>query len=292
MAILILYSQNPNDGDTTFNQTRFYEADDAVGTNATLIGTSDLDLSALNPFDPGFTVYVHRTGSTAKFYASAWYNSLIPSETDKSAWIQGGLDRWDTRFENEMADTSQDVWTQQEIQYFKDSAIDALYPEIFFETVDTSLTIVNNSTTQTAVYTMPFGIFHVSEVAVGDPNDPENFQYKIVRADNWRFEKNQLHFLSMAGIPDGYPIRMVAHRKFLEVGELPERIDNMAMLHMRMDAYIQLADDFPRFKRWGQLQKGTKVSFENLRVHAREFERKFDTEKRRMQNLFMSERDS
>jgi hypothetical protein len=43
-----------------------------------------------------------------------------------------------------------------------------------------------------------------------------------------------------------------------------------------MQAYLDLADDFPRFKEWAQLQEGSKVSFENLRVHAREFERKFE----------------
>lgn len=289
MAVIKLYSENPTDGTTTFNKTRFYEADDAIGTNATLIATVDMDTSALSPISPGFTTYTHPTGSTTKFYASSWYNSGNSVETTKSSYVQGGVDRWDTRFMDELNDTAGAVWSATDRGYFKDSALEALFPEFFFETIDTSLTVVNNNTTQTKVYTLPFGVFHVSEVGIGNPDNEATYPFTVVKATNWQFEKNKLRFLSLSGLTDAYPIRLVCQKKYTAVGEVPMRVDQVAMLHMRMDAYLNLADDFPRFLQWGKLQEGTKVSFENLRVHAREYERKFEKEKGRLAELFRVE---
>lgn len=288
MSYIKLYSENPKDGTTTFNQVRFFEANDSVGTGSALIATVALNLSALNPTSPGFTSYVHSTGSTTKYYASTWYNSITATETDKSAWVLGGTDRWDSRFMSELDDAAGAVWDATTRSYFKDSTLEAFYPDFTFETVDTSILVVNNNTAQTKSYSVPFGIFHISEVGVGDPNDLTK-SFVIVNPDNWQFEKNLLRFNSLSGMTDTYPLRLVCAKKYLTVGEVPEKLDQVAMLHMKMDAYLNLADDYPRFLTWAKLQAGTKVSFENLRVHAREFERKFEKEKKRLADTMSSE---
>ncbi len=289
MSVIRLFSENPTDGVSSFNQTRFYEADDSIGTNSTLIATVNMDLAALSPLSPGFTAVNYPSGSNTKYYASSWFNSTSSAETAKSQWVQGGIDRWDTRFLNELADTTNAVWSPTDLSYFKDSAVEALYPEFFLETIDTSLSVVNNQTTQTREYTLPFGVFHISEVGIGNPNNQATYPFTVVKAANWQFEKNKLRFLSLAGLSDGFPIRLVCHKKYTSVGEIPQRLDQVALLHMRMDAYLNLADDYPRFLQWGKLQEGSKVSFENLRVHAREYERKFDKEKARLADLFRVE---
>jgi len=289
MSVIKLYSENPKDGTDTFNVVHFYEADDNVGTGSNLIVTVDIDLSTINPTSPGFTSKVYPTGSTSKYYASTWYSSITLSETQKSDWVLGGTDRWDSRFMNELKDTAGAVWDSTTRAYFKDSALESLYPQFTLETVDTSLTVVNNSTTQTKTYTVPFGIFHISEVGIGDPDDETNYPFAVVNPDNWQFEKNLLRFNSLSGMNDGYPLRLVCAKKYTEVGEVPQKLDQVVLLHMKMDAYLNLADDYPRFLTWAKLQAGTKVSFENLRVHAREFERKFEKEKDRLADMFSSE---
>jgi len=278
MSVITLYSKNPNDGTTNFDQVKFYEATDSSGTGATLLTTKDIDTTRTTIIDAGYTSHTYTGGDTDNYYASTFYNSTSTTETDYSDWVQGGQDRWDTKFMTEMDDSSSEVWSASLRDEFKQDALNALYPDFFREVIDTSLTIQNETNDQTYVYTVPFGIFGIQEVGVGDvdtTSSTSSRDFAKVKNDYWTFEKNKLHFHSLSGLSHGETIRLIGSQKFLTVGEVPEYLDALALLHMKMDAYAKLADDFPRFKTWARLQKGTRVSFENLRVHAREFERKF-----------------
>lgn len=276
MSVIKISMPNPNDGTTTFNQVKFYEADDADGTNASNINTSAIDTTYRQQIDPGFTTYTYTTGSTSKYYAASYYNSSSAVESDKTDYVLGGKDRWDSMFENEMDDTANAVWAQADIARFKKWALEALYPSLFRQVIDTSLTLDNDSA-PSYTYDLPFGIFNVSEVAVGDI-DNSTSTFKVIRPDKWSIENGKLHFYSIPASESSATIRLIASKKYLEVGEVPERYDRIAMHHMKMSAYMNMSEDFPRFKTWAQLQEGTKVSFENLRVQAREFERKFRVE--------------
>jgi len=187
-------------------------------------------------------------------------------------------------FENDLGDTSNAVWTQADILRYKQWALEALYPDLYRQVIDTTLTLDNDST-PAYTYTVPFGIFHVSEVGVGD-TDNSTSTFQIIHPDQWTFENSTLHFRTLPSSESSATIRLIANKKYLEVGEVPERFDRFVIYHLRMSAYLRLADDFPRFKTWAQLQEGTKVSFENLRVHAREFERKFVEEKPKLETCF------
>lgn len=264
---------NPNDGTTSFDKIRFFEATDSSGTGATLIATENIDTSNRQQIDPGTTSTRYTSGDITKYYAAKYYNSTSGALTSYTTWVLGGKDRWDTMFENELDDTANAVWSQATVARFKTWVLEALYPDLYRQVIDTSLT-VDNDATPTYTYTVPFGIFHVSEVGVGDIQNSTS-TFTIVAADNWTLENSTLHFKSLTGFTDTATIRLIANKKYLEVGEVPERFDRFVMYHLKMSAYLYLADDFPRFKKWSQLQAGTKVTFENLRVHAREFERKF-----------------
>lgn len=292
MSIVKLYSSNPTDGTTTFDQIRFYQANDSSGTGAAVVHTSDIDTTTVTPLNPGFTSYIYSSGDTTKYYASTFYNSTSTIETDKSDWVLGGQDRWDTMFMNELQDTTSAVWSATDREYFKKKALEALYPEFFRNVIDTSLTVVNDpsSNTATYIYTVPFGIFSLSEVGYGNLNTTSSTvtrDFKVLKRDYWKFEKNNLHLQSLSGMDNGDTIRLIAQKKYLEVGEVPEYLDPLAMEHMRMSAYIKLADDYPRFLTWAKLQQGTKVSFENVRVHAREFERRFTDMKKLLKDTAM-----
>lgn len=273
MAIIKITVPNPNDGTTSFDKIRFYEATDSSGTGSTLISTESVDTTNRQQIDPGTTSYTYTSGSTTKYYAGKYYNSVTTNLSDPTTWTLGSEDRWDTMFKNEFDDTSNAVWSAATVARFKTWALEALYPDLYHQVIDTSLTMDSNST-PTYTYTVPFGIFHVSEVAVGDIQNSTS-TFAIVHPDNWTLENSTLHFKNVSGLTDTAAIRLIANKKYLEVGEVPERFDRFVMNYLKMCAYLYLADDFPRYKKWSQLQDGTKVSFENLRVHAREFERKF-----------------
>lgn len=273
MSIIKSSVPNPLDGTTTFDKVRFYEADDSSGTNAALIATVSIDTTNRYQIDPGTTSYTYTSGSTSKYYAAKYYNSTSGLLSDYTTWVLGGKDRWDVMFENDLSDTANAVWSQADIARYKSWALEALFPDLYRQVIDTSLTL-DNDTSPSYTYTVPFGIFHISEVGVGDvQNSTSTFQ--ILHPDNWTFENSLLHLKGIPSSETSATIRLIAHKKFTEVGEVPERFDRFVIYHLRMSAYLRLADDFPRFKTWSQLQGGTKVSFENLRVHAREFERKF-----------------
>lgn len=284
MSIIKLYAKNPKDGTDTFDKVRFYEASDSDGTGATLLQTVDVDTDNISVIDGGYTSYTYTAGDTDNYYASTFYDSTDDIETDYSDWVQGGQDRWDQKFSEELNDSDGDVWDSDLRDRFKTDALNALYPDFFREVIDTSLTIANETDNQQYIYTVPAGIFSISEVGVGETDtDATNTRdFSKVKHDYWTFEKNKLHFHSLSGLSHGDTIRLIAGKKYLSVGEVPDYLDPLAVLHMRMSAYIRLADDYPRFETWARMQKGTRVSFENLRVHAREFERKFKEMKAEM----------
>lgn len=290
MAILKLYSDNPKDGTASFDKVRFYQADDDDGTGATVIATVSIDTTTTTPINPGFTTYTYTSGATDKYYSSTYYNSTSLAETSNSPYVLGGLDRWDTMFMSEMQDSTSAVWTATDRDYFKKKALQALYPDFFRHVVDTSLTAVNQSPNITYAYTVPYGIFSISEVGFGNLNVSTGVSrtFKIVKKEYWKFEKNVLHFDPLPQFSNGDSIRLVAQKKYSEVGEVPEYLDPLVMEHMRMSAYVKMADDFPRFLKWGQLQQGTKVSFENVRVQAREFERRFNDMKKELKDNAMA----
>lgn len=286
MAIIKLYSDNPKDGSTSFDKIRFYEANDNTGAAASLVATVSIDSTTVTPLNPGYTTYVHNTGSLTKYYASTYYNSTTLNESSYSTWVLGGTDRWDTMFMSEMQDTSSTVWTATDRASFKKKALEALYPDFFRNVIDTSISAVNSSPNITYTYTVPFGIFSISEVGYGNLNTTSivSRSFKVVKREYWKFEKNVLHFDPLPPFSNGDTIRLVAQKKYIEIGEVPEYLDPLVMEHMRMSAYIKMADDFPRFLTWSKLQQGTKVSFENLRVHAREFERRFTDMKKTLKD--------
>lgn len=286
MAVLKLYSENPKDGTTTFDKVRFYEATDSSGTGAAIVtgGEIAIDTTTLTQVDPGYTSVVYKSGDLTKFYASTWYISSTATETNKSTWVKGGQDRWDTMFKEELKDTAEAVWDATDRSYFKIKALEALYPDFFYETIDTSLT-ADNDTTPSYQYTMPFAIFAIHEVGIGKPNDTVNQPFTVVHPDNWVFEQNKLRFISLSGITNAYQIRLVVSKKYLDVGEVPARLDPLVMIHMRMSAYQQFVDDYPRFLKWARLQKGTKVTFEGLKLLVRDLERKFNVERERQKSL-------
>lgn len=290
-AVVKLFSSNPTDGISTFDKARFYQANDSVGTGATLIGTEDIDITTADVINPGFTPFIYTTGSLTKYYASTWYDSVNLFETNKSTWMLGGQDRWDNQFKNNLKDTAEEVWDATDRSIFKKDALDALYPDLFREVIDDSLTIENDSSNATYEYTVPFGIFQISKVEIGYANTTlsQGRSFVTVKPDIWQFERNVLTFSTLSGMTNDYPIRLTASKKYNDVGEVPTIVDSTAMYHMRMSAYLQMADDFPRFKKWAQYQQGSKVSFENLRVHAREYERKFKEGISRIKNMALAQ---
>lgn len=286
MAVLKISVPNPNDGTTTFDQIQHGEADDSSGTNAAVINTSSIDTSERSQINPGTTNYIYTSGNTSKYYSGRYKNSTSGVTTDWMDWTLGGKDRWDTMFENEMSDTTNAVWSQATVARFKQWALEALYPDIQRTVIDTSLTIDNDSS-PAYTYEVPFGITEITEVGVGDIDNTTS-SFRVLLHNNWKFEANKLHIMNLSGLSTGDTIRLVATKKYLEVGDVPERFDRLIMNHLKMNAYLYLAEDFPRFKQWAQLQDGTKVSFENMRVHAREFERKFIEGKAEQRELALS----
>lgn len=280
MSVIKLFASNPTDGIATFDKVRFYEATDSAGTGATLLSTSAIDVTNRNQVDPGYTTYTYTSGSITKYYASKYYNSVSTLATDYTSWVLGGKDRWNTMFENEMEDTTNAVWSAVAVNRFKLWALNALYPDLYRQVTDTSLTFDSDTYT----YDLPFGIFNVAKLWVGDVQNSTSTLLEV-GPDNFAVEGGTLHIFNTGSLTDGAVIRMIAHKKYLDVGEVPEDIDRIVMYHMKMSAYLYLAEDFPRFKTWAQIQEGSKVSFENLRVHAREFERKFVEGKAEIRNL-------
>lgn len=273
MAVIKISVPNPLDGTTSYNQIRTYEATDSSGTGATLVATVSIDTTTQTAIDPGFTTITYTSGATTKYYAMSYYNSTSTLETGYSDWVLGGQDRWDEMFKKELDDEAGTVWSTETRARFKRHALEALHPGLFRKVIDTSL-VIDNDNNPTYTYPLPFGILDVSAVGIGDVNNATS-TYQELRRDYWRVEDRTLHLFNIPATESGATIRLLATKKYLEVGEVPERYDEFVLYHLLMSAYTYLSHDFPRFKKWSKLQKGTGVSFENLRVQAREFERKF-----------------
>jgi len=126
-------------------------------------------------------------------------------------------------------------------------------------------------------YTVPAEFEEITEVGIGDVDDSSDFA--VVKADNWSLENRILHIYSVSGYDNGDVIRLVGMKKYNFIGELPERYDPLLLIHMQSSMYDWMAISYPRFESFAQLQEGTGVSFENLRVTAREFRYRFLADK-------------
>lgn len=292
MAAIVtrLYAENPKNLTDDFSHVKFYDATDSSGSGKALLATVAIDTSNTNPIDSGFTSYLHNTGDNTKYVSASYYynDGATSRETRTSEWVLQGQDRWDTMFKNEMQDSAEAVWDATDRQYFKERALEALFPDFFFEKIDTSLTVDNNSSSQTYQYTLPQGFFYIAEVGIGRPNSQSVQKFVIVTPDNWKVEQNKLMFASLSGLTDDYDIRLVGSKKYMEVGEVPVRLDSLIMIHLRMSAYMQMSDDFPRFLKWSRMQKGTKVSFAEMKEWVKSLDRMFQAEKQRIKSSVMS----
>ena len=275
MAVLVLYAPNPNDGTTTFDKVRFYEATDSSGSGSTLIATVSIDTSARDVEDPGYTRYTHGTGDTAKYYAPTYFNSTSSLETEKGPWTKGDRDRLYIKFQNLIGDTTNAVFDDNSVKQFRDNVVEAIFPEIQGQVIDTSLSIDKDAGagTEVLVYDLPVGFTLITEVGIGDVDD--NADFLRAKNHNWSIDGYKLHFENINEYADGDLIRLVGLKKYNRVGEIPERYDPVLLLNMQADAYDWLATRYPRFEAYSQLQDATKVSFENLRVTARELRNNF-----------------
>lgn len=274
MAVLKLFATNPTDGIASFDKIKFYEATDAIGTGSTLITTIAIDLATADINDAGYTVHTYPTADLAKYYAATYYNSVSFVETNKGAYILGARDRVYDKFQKLTGDTTNAVFENNAVVQFREDGIEALFPELQRQVIDETLEITKSSSADTLVYTIPFGLVP-TQVWVGDANDDSDF----VQARGWSIEGNKLRFDSIDDFTDEDTIRLIALKKFTNVGEVPEKFDSLLLIHMQGSAYRWMASRYPRYEAYSQLQKGTKVSFENLDGIANKFFTEFDARK-------------
>jgi len=280
MPVLVLYAPNPKDGTASFDKVRFYEATDSGGTGQTLLSTVSVNLATRDMEDPGFTSYTHGSGSTAKYYASSYYNSTSASESSLGTYTKGGRDRLHSKFLTIVGDTGESYFDEDTVTQFEEDAIEAMFPELQREAVDVSLSISKSTTSEDQTYTIPPGFTSIHEVAVGDVDwTPTSDAFKLVKPSNWSLDSRTLHLYSLDGLQDTEVIRLIGLKKYDFIGEVPEKYDPLLLLHMQMSMYDWMASRFPRFEDFAQLRAGSGVDFDNLRVTAREFERRFKEEK-------------
>ena len=274
MSVLPLFAPNPEDGTETFNKVKFFEATDAEGAGATLLATVDIDLTTADVADAGFTKFIHETGDLNKFYSAAYFNSVSSLQSDYGSWMQGGRSRLYRKFQSLMGDTTNSVFPHEANIQFEEDAIEALYPEVQRQEVDTSLTIDEDN----LIYTLPRGFSEVTQVGVGDADDPDE-NFKTVKTGNWEIQEDKLRFMRIRDFNDGDTIRLVAMKKLSKIGEVPEMYDPILLLHMQGSSYRWMSARYPRFEAFSQLQTGSRVSFENLRVTADQFFNEFEKKK-------------
>lgn len=269
MAFLTLYAPNPKDGVTTFDKVRFYEATDSTGTGSTLIATVDVDVSTRDVEDYGSTKYTHSTGDTAKYYGATYFNSTSSDETEITDWSLGSKNRLIVKFDNLMGDATNDVFDALAVEQFSENSLEAIFPELQRHVSDNSLVL----DVEQLVYTIPVDYTVIFSVGTGDINDEED--YSEMQTSNYKIEGDKLRFKTTLGLNDTDAITIVGLKKYVDIGEVPERYDALMLLNMQADAYDWLASRYPRFEAFSQLQDASKVSFENLRVTAREFRNMF-----------------
>ena len=278
MAVIKLSMPNPIDGVASFNQIKFSEADDSLGTNSAVIATVNIDTTTRNALDSGSTHYNYISGDTAKYYAGLYYNSVTGATSSATDYIKGGYDRIDILFMNHYADTTGSVFSATDRDRLKKFALEALFPEIKKPSIDTSLSIDLTAGALKYTYSLPYGVYEVNEVGIGDV-DNNTSRFSTIPVDNWMIENDKLHIFNVGSYAHGDTIRLLCMKKYQFIGEVPDRFDEMILNHMLMNSYLMLADDYPRFKRFARLQEGTKVSFENLKVHALVYEGLFNKAK-------------
>ena len=160
MAILIEL-RNPPDLDATFDQLEIERATELGGSYAN-VTTEDISVTNETDISPGYTSYDDSAGDADKYYRARFTHSVSGIDSPYTEEFRGGFDVLDALFRRRMRDTNSNKYffTDNDVQQLRINAIGSLWPAVWIDTYDESLTTDGT----TMKFTFPSGVFRVNNV--------------------------------------------------------------------------------------------------------------------------------
>lgn len=247
-----LIVHNPPDLTSTWDRIRVYASGETSGADYTLSTCSAEIVTTNTTVDsPGYTELTWGPAGNSidsTFWFKAAYYDSTGAEAE-SAQSSRTLLATKTRLEDQLAlklrDTTNAVWTETELRDYAERAVQALYPHLVMEAIDsTSLDTVKNQ----REYTLPTGWVKVNQIFIGDigVDYTEISDYQIVG-------KRTLVFSSSPQEVDN--ITLYGQRKYQHSWEVPLIHEEVMIFYGLYLAYQALESDRSKFKQYAELVK-------------------------------------
>lgn len=224
----IITIRNPEDLTSSFDQIQIERGSESDGSDMANITTVNIDTSTATDLTTGYTEHIDNTGEDTHYYRFRYYNSVSTAVSSYSDIFQADTTVMHIRFRKRMHDTNANKYyfSNDDISYILDNAIKKLYPNTWNEVIDESLTTLAD----TKKYSFPVGIFRVNDIEFIDAQGNVTLyptKYKI-RARQIIFDETP---------PTGYTFRLYADKKFNNLAETPEVLDDLILDLMALEAY-------------------------------------------------------
>ena len=271
----IIDVRNPKDVTGTYNQVEIQRntSDSATGmadikTDLAIITTNVTDVS------PGYTPYTDSAGVVGThFYRYRYKNTTDSNTTGYSRIFPAGGGILHPEFRRRMRDTNSAnyFFTNDDVSDLTRNAINKLFPGIYMEVIDESLTTLAD----TEKYNFPSGVFRVNEIEFVDSNG------EVVGTPKG-YKKRGRQIIFDVTPPTSYTIRLYADKQFTKLVEVPELFDDLILDLMQLEALQTFENDRSKYYRYTTV---TNPEGGNLPSIARVIERLEITTKSRLNSL-------
>lgn len=271
MAILIEL-RNPPDLDATFDQLEIERATELGGSYAN-VTTEDISVTNETDISPGYTSYDDSAGDADKYYRARFTHSVSGIDSPYTEEFRGGFDVLDALFRRRMRDTNSNKYffTDNDVQQLRINAIGSLWPAVWIETYDESLTTDGT----TMKFTFPSGVFRVNNVEFLDSSGN-----LAATPGGWSVRGKEIIFRSAPS--NGYTLRLLVEKKMTKFAECPQEYDGYLLDFMRLEAFKEFEADRSQFYKYNSVVKAEGGNLPSIRLTINQLQ---ESTKNRLESL-------
>ena len=267
--------RNPKDVTDTYNQVEIQRntSDSATGMadikTDLVIGTGKVtDVS------PGYSSYNDSAGVVGThFYRYRHKNTTDSNTTGYSRIFPAGGSVLHPQFRRRMRDTNSAnyFFTNDDISDLVRNAINKLFPRVYMEAIDESLTTLAD----TEKYNYPLGVFRINQIEFINSDG-------TIYSSPKNYKKRAKQIIFDTTPPTGYTIRLYVDKQFTKAVEVPELYDDLLLDLMQLEALQTFENERSKYFRYTTV---TNPEGGNLPSIARVIERLEITTEKRLQSL-------
>lgn len=246
---VVLEIRNPVDLITTYDQIEVQRSTtNTVAGMANITTSLAIDTTTASDLSTGYTSYTDTDGTSGTHYYRFRYKvSLTSTYSAYSDIFLSGSNVIQQRFRRIMRDTNTNKYffTQDDLDYFEDYAVQSLYPITWIEDYSDSAFVPDGTT---EIFNFPVNVTRVSDLDLIDSSG--NNLGKLMK---WQVRGRKLIFDQAPR--SGTIIRAWVEKRFTKLAEVPEIWDGLILNRMRLQAFETFEADRSKYYKYNSVAK-------------------------------------